>query len=215
MAKNIRFDSHEYVVRVDVEPSPLMPELEDAVRAYRASLVPEGQADAKDGGRRNAIARIDWRLVLYSAAIEAGVSLHWDFADAIDGDLLQVTSVLWDEKTGFPNEKSGIDGGVGSDLLLIDSIRVGAKFDMVRVGRELLEHVIFHFGSGCMAAAYLEDEEPNPAMDTILLDRGFRHRKKDRLYLADLAYKRPPWPGDEAPSKTWAKVLRLPVRTRA
>jgi hypothetical protein len=55
-----------------------------------------------------------------------------------------------------------------------------------------------------MGAAYLEDEEPNPAIDTILLDRGFRSSKKDHLYLVEFAYRRPPWPGDEAPSKKWA-----------
>jgi hypothetical protein len=69
---------------------------------------------------------VETRFVL--GRYRGGVSLHWDFADSISGDLLHVTDVIWDEKTGLPNEKAGIDGSAGLDLLLIESIWVGPKF---------------------------------------------------------------------------------------
>ena len=49
MAKRTRFDPLAYTVLVDIDPSPLKPELEDAVRSYQratpapsAIIAPEG-----------------------------------------------------------------------------------------------------------------------------------------------------------------------------
>lgn len=192
MPDAVPFDPAGYAVVLGASAVSLRPDLEEgAARSMEAFLVPWKAVE--EGGlieaQASAIASVSWRLVRYSAVQDAGQDLI-SFADAVSGDLLETTRILFDAD----GELQDFAGAAGSDLLYFTSLSVEAGYDFFRVAVELLEHVIEQYGGGCFGAAYYRDEMPRLELERALRDRGFKRVSDELLFFVNLELRRPALP---------------------
>lgn len=192
MPDAVPFDPAAYAVVLGPSAVALRPDPEDgAARLVEAFLVPWKAVE--EGGlieaQASAIASVSWRLVRYSAVQDAGQDLI-SFADAVSGDLLETTRILFDAD----GELQDFAGAAGSDLLYFTSLSVEAGYDFFRVAVELLEHVIEQYGGGCFGAAYYRDEMPRLELERALRDRGFKRVSDELLFFVNLELRRPALP---------------------
>jgi len=192
MPDPVPFDPADYAVVIGPSVVGLRAEWEDsAARFEQAYLVPWKAVE--EGGlieaQRLAIASVSWRLVRYSAVQDAGEDV-FPFADAISGDLLDTTRILFDDE----RELRDFAGAAGSDLLYFTSLSVDDGYDFFRVAVELLEYVIEQYGGGCFGAAYYRDEMPRLELERALRDRGFTRVEEEPLFFVNLELRRPALP---------------------
>ena len=148
------------------------------------------------GDKSDTLATIEWMQVEYGYGVNHGVP-GFEIADAHSQELHDLHVVLFDENEQL---RPGFDelGGLGSDLLVIELVKVNEAKNFDVYAAELLEHVLRRWSQGCFAAVYIEDAEPAPRLAELLLARGFQWRKSTSfgLYLADLNAVRPELPGE-------------------
>lgn len=188
MADAVPFDPADYAVVVGPSVIGLRADSEDAAAGLvEAFLVPWEAVEAgAELERELAVASVSWRLVRYSAVQDAGMD-PLAFADAVSGDLLETTRILFDED----GELRDFAGAAGSDLLYFTSVSVDDGHDFFRIAAELIEHVIEQHGGGCFGAAYYRDETPRLELERALRDRGFTRVEDEPLFFVSLERKRP------------------------
>jgi hypothetical protein len=185
------FDSGAYYVHVEVDPLPLRIPL-DSWRSYTAFVAPVELEDAAT--REDAIASMNWTRVPIGQMENA----HEDpfmLIEGTDGDVFTAYAEMFDDHNAL--KVAEIDPGTGSDFLYIREITVKDPFDFLRVGSELVEHVLDEFGGGCFGAAFIAstDEALSLPLRRLLQNRDFRRfGEAGRLYLRQLAFLSPPLP---------------------
>ena len=192
MPDAVPFDPADYAVVVGPSIVGLRAEWEDAAARYvTAFLVPWKAVEETEllDPQGSAIASVSWRLVRYSAVQDGGQDVFL-FADAISGDLLETTRILFDDE----RELRDFAGAAGSDLLYFTSLSVDDGYDFFRVAVELLEYVIEQYGGGCFGAAYYRDEMPRLELERALRDRGFTRVEEEPLFFVNLELRRPALP---------------------
>lgn len=191
------FDPEKCGVLVDLTVRPLVPRFpEDALCYATAQVVPfdeEGEAI-----REQVYGTVEWTLVQYGAALNAGCPGE-DVADVV-ADLYALHFALFDEDTDLPRDEFDLAGGQ-SDLVVIDELTVTEGQDYGQVASALLEHLLTHFTGGCFGVAYIDGGEARPEFRELLVERGFqRHQRRGwAFFLCDIG-KLPPGEAERDPS---------------